>query len=119
MSSVKSDSTEWVVNFVYEPVYHVDEGLESKEVWTKLYEKLLESEAVLEEKCDFDVMLFDPYSSVELEFVLKNQNNEESTYMTLITYLPIRMQNHTTGRTVTVGIPVNVDVLLKVGVTVK
>jgi hypothetical protein len=119
ISDVKSASTEWIVNFVYEPIYHVDEGAETKEVWSKLYEKLQESEAALEEKCEFDVMLFDPYSSVELEFVLNNQNSEESTYVTFVTYLPIKMFNQTTRKTLTVGIPVNIDVLLKAGVMVK
>ena len=118
-SNINSDSTEWVVNFIYEPTYHVDEGVESKEVWTKLYEKLAESENVLEEKCNIDLMLFDPYTSVELEFALNNQNNKESSYVTLITYLPIRIYNESTRRTVTVGVPVNVSVLLEVGVTVK
>ena len=107
------------MNFTYEPIYHVDDRLESKEVWSKLYEKLSESENIIEEKCTFDVMLFDPYSSVKLEFVLNNQNNEESTYVTMITYLPIRLYNHLTRKTITVGIPVNVDVLLKVAITVK
>ena len=119
VSNVKSDSSEWIVNFSYEPVYHLDEDQENKDVWSKLYEKLAESENILEEKCNFDVMLFDPYSTVKLEFVLKNQDNEEATYVTLITYLPVRMYNHTTRKTITVGIPVNVDVLLKVGVMVK
>jgi hypothetical protein len=116
---VKSASAEWIVNFMYEPTYHVDENAESKEVWNGLYAKLLESEAVLEEKCNFDVMIFDPYASVELEFVLNNQNSEESTYVTFVTYLPIKVFNKTTRRTLTVGIPVNIDVLLKAGVMVK
>ena len=119
VSNVKSSSDEWVVNFVYEPVYHVDKGVEDEEVLYKLYEKLFESKSVLEERCNFEVMLFDPYESVELEFVLNNQNNEESTYVKFITYLPIRMYNQTTHKTVTVGVPVNVDVLLKVAVMVK
>ena len=119
VSNIKSASTEWVVNFMYEPVYHVNESAESKDVWTELYTNLVESKSVLEEKCDFEVMLFDPYSSVELEFVLNNQNSDESTYMTVVTYLPIRMFNHTVRKTVTVGVPVNVDVMLKVGVMIK
>ena len=93
--------------------------MEDEEVLYKLYEKLFESKSVLEERCNFEVMLFDPYESVELEFVLNNQNNEESTYVKFITYLPIRMYNQTTHKTVTVGVPVNVDVLLKVAVMVK
>ena len=119
VSNIKSDSDEWIVNFVYEPIYHVNEGAEDKEVWSKLYEKLLESKDVLDEKCNFEVMLFDPYESVELEFVLNNQENTESTYVKFITYLPIQMYNQSTRRTLTVGVPVNVDVLLKVGVMVK
>ena len=119
VSNVKSSSDEWVVNFVYEPAYHVDKGVEDEEVLYKLYEKLFESKSVLEEKCNFEVMLFDPYESVELEFVLNNQNNEETTYVKVITYLPIKMYNQTTHKTVTVGVPVNVDVLLKVAVKVK
>ena len=31
VSNIKSASTEWVVNFMYEPVYHVNESAESKE----------------------------------------------------------------------------------------
>ena len=119
VSNVKSSSDEWIVNFVYEPVYHVDKGVENEEVLNKLYEKLLESKSVLDERCNFEVMLFDPYESVELEFILRNQNNEESTYVKFITYLPIKMYNQSTRKTFTVGIPVNVDVLLKVAVTVK
>ena len=119
VSNVKSSSDEWIVNFVYEPVYHVDKGVENEDVLNKLYEKLLESKSILDERCNFDVMLFDPYESVELEFVLRNQNNEESTYVKFITYLPIRMYNQTTRKALTVGIPVNVDVLLKVAVMVK
>ena len=119
VSNVKSASAEWIVNFMYEPTYHVDENAESKEVWNGLYAKLLESEAILEEKCNFDVMIFDPYASVELEFVLNNQNSEESTYVIFVTYLPIKVFNKTTRRTLTVGIPVNIDVLLKAGVMVK
>ena len=119
VSNVKSSSDEWIVNFVYEPIYHIEGGSESEEVFNKLYEKLLESKSVLDEKCNFEVMLFDPYESVELEFVLKNQNNKESTYVKFITYLPIKMYNQATRKTLTVGIPVNVDVLLKVAVMVK
>ena len=76
---------------------------------------LLDSKDILDKKCEFDVMLFDPYSTVELEYVLHNDNEEEATYVIFCSYLPFRLVNKSTQKTSTVGIPVNVRVLLKVG----
>lgn len=115
IGNIKSSSKDWTVNFMYEPVYHGDESLETKEVWNELYNNLLASKALLDEECGFEVMLFDPYSSVELEYSLHNNSGEEASYVIFYTYLPIRLVNKKTQKTTTVGIPVNVDVLLKIG----
>lgn len=115
IGNIKSSSKEWTINFMHEAVYHGDESLETKEVWNQLYTNLLASKDVLSEKCGFEVMLFDPYTSVELEYVLHNDSGEEASYVMFYTYLPIRLVNKSTKKTTTVGIPVNVDVLLKIG----
>lgn len=112
--NIKSSSKEWIINFIYEAVYHADENDESKEVWDGLYSNLVNSRDILDEKCNFAVTLFDPYSSVELEYVLHNNTNEEASYVIFTSYLPVRLVNKATQKTSTVGIPVKVDVLLKV-----
>ena len=115
LGKIYSSSNEWTVNFIYEAEYHLDESKETKEVWIQFYEKISESKDILNQKCKFDVMLFDPYSSVELEYVLHNNTVQESTYVVFVTYLPIRLVNNFTRRTSTIGIPVKLDVLLKIG----
>ena len=72
VGNVKSNSMEWKVNFVYDVNYHVQENKETKDVWNTLYQSLVDSKNILEEKCGFDIQLFDPYSSVELEYSLYN-----------------------------------------------
>lgn len=119
MGSISSNSVDWTINFRYEAVYHVEESRESKEVWTRLYEHLLVCESDLEEICGFDVMLFDPYNSMEYEYRLHNEEKEEATYVIFNTYLPIRLVNNKTRKTSTIGIPVNMDLLLKVGDNVE
>ncbi len=114
LGTVNSKSQEWTINFIYEPIYHVDESRETKDVWNGLYNVLFNSKDLLEEKCVFDVMLFDPYSSVELEYILHNDTNQEAAYVIFNTYLPIRLVNKSTRAKLTVGIPVDVDVLLKI-----
>ena len=37
LGDITSNSSEWTINFMYEPNYHVNDRLESKEVWNSLY----------------------------------------------------------------------------------
>jgi hypothetical protein len=115
VSDISSKSAYWTVNFMYEAIYHVEDWREDKEIWKQLYNHLLSNQEYLEEKCGFDVLLFDPYESVELEYTLKNETKEEASYVIFNTYLPIRLVNENSGVRITVGIPVNMDLLLKIG----
>ena len=119
VGNVYSKSFDWTVNFIYEATYHVDESNEDKEVWSKLFTALSDNEELLEEKCGFDVLLFEPYLTMELEYVLNNETKEEATYVIFNTYIPVRVVNTKTGGRYTVGIPVKMDVLLKIGDTVE
>lgn len=119
IGDVQSDSAMWTVNFIYDVNYHVDVKSESKDVWDSLYSYLLESKMILDEKCEFDIMLFEPYTDIELEYLLVNEQKEEASYVIFYTFLPIRLVNNSSHRTITVGIPINVDVLLKVGEEVE
>ena len=119
LGNVTSKSEEWIINFPYQAIYHVNDDKESKEVWSSLYENLLDNVEFLKEKCEFNVNLFDPYESKEVEYVLYNETKEEASYVIFQTYLPIRLVNKTERVTMTVGVPVNLDVLLKIGDTVE
>ena len=114
LGNVKSDSAEWKINFIYDVNYHVDEEKENKEVWNGLYLLLFESKNTLDEKCDFDVEIFDPNANIEMEFELINNSEKEAEYVIFYTFLPIRIYNTNTRETYTVGIPLYVDVLLKI-----
>lgn len=109
-----SNSSSWTVNFVYNAEYHVDLSKEDKSTWDELYLKLLDSEEILDEKCGFDVSLFDPNSEVELEYVLENETQVEASYVIFYTYLPLRLLNTKNNVRSTIGIPVKVEVLKKV-----
>lgn len=114
VGNVKSNSIEWKVNFVYDVNYHVQENKETKDVWNTLYQTLVDSKNILEEKCGFDIQLFDPYSSVELEHSLYNNAEKEAEYVIFYTFLPMRVYNKSTRERYTIGIPVSVNVLLKI-----
>ena len=115
LGDVKSDSVEWKVNFIYDVNYHVEEEKENNEVWNALYSLLLESKKLLDEKCEFDVGIFEPYSDIEMEFELINNSEKEAEYVIFYIFLPIRIYNSNTRERYTVGIPLCVDVLLKIG----
>lgn len=119
LGNISSQSSDWTVNFIYEATYHLDESREKQEVWSELYRKLLSDESILEEKCGFDVTLFDPYESTVLEYSLHNESKEEATYVIFNTYLPIRLVNNSTRKTSTVGIPIDMKLLLKIGNSVE
>ena len=114
LGDITSSSSEWTINFMYEPIYHVNDRLESKEVWNSLYTNLENNKEVLDEKAGFTVKLFAPYEAVEVEYVLHNEVKQEARYVIFYTYLPIRLLNKSRGRTITIGVPINLDVLLKV-----
>ena len=99
---------------MYEPIYHVNDRLESKEVWNSLYTNLENNKEVLDEKAGFTVKLFAPYEAVEVEYVLHNEVKQEARYAILYTYLPVRLLNKSRGRTITIGVPINLEVFLKV-----
>ena len=80
-----------------------------------LYSLLLESKNLLDEKCEFDVEIFEPYSDIEMEFGLINNSEKEAEYVIFYIFLPIRIYNSNTRERYTVGIPLCVDVLLKIG----
>ena len=114
LGDVTSMSTDWSINFIYDVNYHVDHEKEDRSVWVSLYENLLTSKSVIEEWCWFVVVLFDPYSDVELEYILHNETNKEASYVVFYTFLPVRLVNNYTKNRYTIGIPINVDVLLKI-----
>lgn len=114
LGDITSSSSEWTINFMYEPIYHVNDRVESKEVWKSLYTNLENNKEVLEEKAGFTVKLFAPYEEVEVEYVLHNEVKQEARYVIFYTYLPVRLLNKSRGRTITIGVPINLDVLLKV-----
>ena len=114
LGDITSKSTDWSINFIYDVNYHVDHEKEDRSVWVSLYENLLTSKTVIEERCGFDVELFDPYSDVELEYILHNETKKEASYVVFYTFLPIRLVNKNLRYTHTIGIPIKVDVLLKV-----
>lgn len=115
VSDISSRSVDWTVNFMFEATYHVEQWQEDKEIWKQLYNHLQSNQEYLEEKCGFEILLFDPYETVELEYTLKNETKEEASYVIFNTYIPIRLENEQTGTRITVGIPVNMELLLKIG----
>lgn len=121
VGEVKSSSSEWRVNFIYNVIYHVDATKEDKTVWDSLYLKLsdVEVKTELSELCGFDVSILPPDAEVETEFVLRNENKEEASYVTLYYYLPLRLVNTKTRYTQTIGVPIKVDLLLKVNEQVE
>lgn len=117
--NVVSNSASWTVNFIYDVNYHVNESKETSEVWSELYLKLKETETTIEELCGFEITTFDPYQEVELEYVLNNSNQQDASYVIYQTYLPLRLVNKSTNRSSTIGVPIKVDVLIKVNGMVK
>ena len=114
LGDVKSTSAVWTINFIYMVDYHIDRKWETDETWNSLYSILKDEEIKVEEKCGFDVTLFDPANPmVELEYVLTNETKEEASYVIFYTFLPIRLHNKSQNKTTTVGVPVKVDLLLK------
>ena len=111
---VVSNSSNWTVNFVYNVTYHVNKSKEPLEVWDELYAKLEDSEEFLEEMYGFDITIYNPYDTMELEYILENKEEVEASYVIFYTYLPLRLVNKSTYKTSTVGIPVKIDVLKKV-----
>lgn len=114
LGDVVSTSANWTINFIYDVNYHIDNKKEPDEVWNQLYLILLNGEATLEEKTGSDLTIFNPFSEVELEYVLSNETQQEASYVIFYTYLPLRLINTTTRKRTTIGLPVMVDVLLKI-----
>lgn len=115
LGDVKSTSANWIVNFIYSVDYHVDGRYETEEVWNSLYSVLVDNEKLVEEKCGFDVTLYPPSSlGVELEYVLVNERKEEASYVVFSTFLPIRLLNKSRNKTTTIGVPIKLDLLLKI-----
>lgn len=112
-SKTTTDKTTWTINYIYEGKYHVEEESEDKETWISLYNTLVESKDKLEELCGFDVELYGPYDSVEREITLVNSTNGEISYVSLDTYLPIKLHNKNNDEYYIVGVPVLKQFLIK------
>ena len=114
IGNVVSSSVEWTVNFIYDVNYHVKMEKETVDVWKALYSNLLDSKEILDKRCGYSTKLFDPFLDIELEYTLHNETSKEALYVIFYTFLPVRLVNNYTKERYTVGIPINVDVLLKV-----
>lgn len=113
-SKTTTDKATWTINYIYEGKYHVEEENESEETWISLYNSLSQSKDKLNELCGFDVELINPYDSLEREFTLENTTKDVISYVSVETYLPIKLHNKNINKYYLIGIPVNTKFLIKV-----
>jgi hypothetical protein len=113
VSKTTTNKSTWTINYIYEGKYHVEEEKEDSETWISLYNSLSESKDKLNELCGFEVELFNPYDSFEREFTLENTLKEIISYVSVDTYLPIKLHNKDYNEYYIVGIPVKTQFLVK------
>jgi hypothetical protein len=113
ISKTTTDKATWTINYIYEGKYHVEEENEDNKTWISLYNTLVESKDKLDELCGFNAELYGPYDSIEREITLVNNTNGEISYVSVDTYLPIKLHNKDIDEYYIVGIPVLKKFLIK------
>jgi hypothetical protein len=112
VSKATTDKSTWTINYIYQGKYHVEEDKEERETWIELYNCLSESKDKLSELCGFEVELYNPYDVVEREFTLENTTKEIISYVSVDTYMSIKVRNDN-GKYYVIGVPVNTKFLVK------